>query len=112
MKKYITKLVFRVVSASGDLEELDVQFRLVEAPDDLAAFYKARSLGLQEEDSSGSSEKFSWKFIDVADLYDLDRMRDGDQIFSETRKEEDVTSFVTYVKNKALTLQEQVMELV
>jgi hypothetical protein len=107
MKKYLVKLIFNVsVNQGADNSEFDSQMRVIRAFSSEDAFYKAREAGRREEGTVQSpSGQVNWRFIDVCELYDLEELGDGDQVFSETRKYTDSQSYITYIRHRSMELQ-------
>lgn len=108
MKRYLAKLVFNVtVENSNNTSEFDEQIRIVEAHNSEGAFYKARNVGRKEEESffDNNNNLVNWSFIDVADIYPLDDIKDGEQIYSTTHKTKDNVSFINYVRQKSMEIQ-------
>lgn len=107
MKKYLTKLIFNVNIENSDREEFDEQIRIVEAHDLQGAFFKARNVGRREEESfiNNGNQLVNWIFIDVAEIYLLDTIKDGEQVYSNTRKIKDSNSFISYVRQKSMEIQ-------
>lgn len=107
MKKYLTKLIFNVNIGNSNRTEFDEQIRIIEASDLETAFLKARSLGRKEEESfvNNNNQLVNWTFIDVAEIYLLDDMKDGEQVYSNTRKIKDADSFINHVRQKSMEIQ-------
>ncbi len=108
MKRYLTKLMFSIqIENSNGLAEFDEQIRVIEARNAEDAFYKARRIGKNEEETfvNQANQRVSWKFIDVPEVYSLEEMSDGQQLYSNTHKTHDGTSFVHYVRQKSMEIQ-------
>jgi uncharacterized protein DUF4288 len=108
MKKYLVKLMFNINMDNGNnTSEFDEQIRVVEAHNLENAFYKARSLGKKEEETflDRDSKMVSWNFIDVAEVYPLEEIKDGEQLYSNTRKIKDTSSFISYIRQKSMEIQ-------
>jgi len=107
MKRYLVRLVFNVsVNHGADNSEFDSQMRVIRAFNSEDAFFKAREAGRREEGTVHSTcGVVNWQFIDVCDLYDLEELGDGDQVFSETQKYTDSQSYITYIRHKSMELQ-------
>ncbi len=107
MKKYLAKLIFNVNIENSEHKEFDEQIRIIEAHDLEGAFLKARNVGRREEESffDSSNKLVDWIFIDVAEIYLLDGMKDGEQVYSNTRKIKDSHSFISYVRQKSMEIQ-------
>lgn len=108
MKKYLIKLMFNInIDNGSNNSEFDEQIRVVEAHNLENAFYKARSLGKKEEETflDKDNKMVSWNFIDVAEVYPLEEIKDGEQLYSNTRKIKDTTSFISYIRQKSMEIQ-------
>lgn len=108
MKTYLVKLVFNIDIDNGKhTSQFDEQARLIQAKNSEDAFFKARKLGKQEEELFMNKDKkaVAWKFIDVTGLYELQSMRDGEQLYSETHENKDAESFIQLVKRKSMVIQ-------
>jgi len=108
MKTFLAKLVFNVkVNNDANASEFDEQIRIVEARTLESAFHKARSIGKNEEESFVSKDNnlISWQFIDVAEVYPLEDVKDGDQLYSSTKKTADPTSYIRYIRQKSMEIQ-------
>ena len=108
MNKYIVKLVFHIVTESGNNQsQFDEQYRMVEAHSMEDAFHKARYVGQGEEDSflDIHKNKVNWNFVDVAEVYPLNDFADGEQIFSTTQEVPDSLSFIRYIRQKSMEIQ-------
>ena len=108
MKRYLAKLMFNINIDNGNhMSQFDEQVRVIEARSTEDAFFKSRAIGKKEEESfvNNDNKLVRWQFIDVAELYPLENMKDGDQIYSTTRKIKDTTSFITYIRQKSMEIQ-------
>ena|ERR1700741_4845966 len=108
MKKYLAKLIFNINIDNGENEsQFDEQIRLVESQSLENAFHKARYIGKQEEESfiSKDNKIVSWKFIDVLEVYPLENVRDGEQLYSITHEKEDTNAFINYIRRKSMVIQ-------
>jgi len=108
MKRFLAKLIFNINIDNGNhTSQFDEQIRLIESNDLESAFHKARYLGKQEEETFINREHklVHWKFIDVAELYPLENIKDGEQVYSLTHEKEDVNSFIDFVRTKSMVIQ-------
>ena len=108
MSLYIAKLVFNINIDNGSHNsQFDEQTRLIEAKSLEEAFFKARKIGKNEEvEFSNSDHKtVNWKFIDVMDIYALNAIKDGEQIYSTTHESEDAGSFIQFIRQKSMVIQ-------
>lgn len=108
MKRFLVKLMFNINIDNGNhTSQFDEQIRIVESCSIENAFQKARGMGKKEEESfvNRNNELVHWKFIDVIDLYELDAIRDGEQVYSNTHEKTDSKSFISYIRQKAMVFQ-------
>ena len=110
MKWYLAKLVYRIICGSGQhTAQFDEQLRLIEATTKSEAFQKAIAIGRDEEVHfrNEKGEGVQWKFIDVSDLYRLNEVVDGTEVYSRIEEKEDAVQFEEVVHAKAAYLQHQ-----
>lgn len=108
MNRYLAKLMFNInIDNGGHTSQFDEQTRLIEAPNFEEAFHKARYIGKQEEETfvNTNNKLVEWKFIDVADLYPLENVKDGDQVYSSTIEKDDASSFIRFIRQKSMVIQ-------
>jgi hypothetical protein len=108
MKQYLVKLMFNInIDNGNNTSQFDEQMRVVEAHSSEDAFFKARAIGKKEEETFLDSDNklISWHFIDVAEIYPLENIKDGEQVFSNTRKIKDTRSFISFIRQKSMEIQ-------
>lgn len=108
MNRYLVKLVFHINIDNGThTTQFDEQVRIVNARTIEDAFQKARMLGKKEEDTfiNADNKLVHWQFIDVADIYAIDAMQDGEQVYSCTHENSDHRHFIDYIRQKAMLIQ-------
>lgn len=108
MQKYLAKLMFNINIDNGkDATQFDEQLRIIESYSLEDAFYKARVIGKKEEESfmDASNKPVSWQFIDVSDVYALDSVKDGEQVYSNSHKTNDRNSFIKFIRQKSMEIQ-------
>jgi len=108
MNTYLAKLVFNIViENSNHATQFDEQIRLIEAKSLEEAFFKARSIGKQEDGTfmNSKNDEVNWKFIDVTELYALKDAKDGDQLYASTHETDDSASFIQYTRQKSILIQ-------
>ena len=108
MNWYLAKIIFNININNGmNASQFDEQLRLIEAQTPDEAFFKARALGKQEEESFINEKKntVDWKFIDVAELTQLNELKDGSEIYSNTHEADEVNAYIKFVKHKAMLIQ-------
>jgi len=108
MQRYLVKLMFNINIDNGvHASQFDEQIRIVEAYSLEAAFQKARTIGKKEEEIfiNNESKMVNWQFIDVSDIYELESLKDGEQVYSTTHENTERTSFINYIRQKAMVIQ-------
>ncbi len=113
MEWYLAKLVYRIICGSGDhTAQFDEQLRIVAGEDELHAFNKAQLIGQREQDTflNHADNLVQWKFISVTELYKLEKLTDGAEVYSRIREEDDGDAFQHTVNTKAGYLLERCTE--
>ncbi|MBL7937485.1 MAG: DUF4288 domain-containing protein [Bacteroidia bacterium] len=108
MQRYLVKLMFNINIDNGNhAHQFDEQIRIVEANTLDTAFQKARIIGKKEEETFINKENkiVNWQFIDVTDVYELESLKDGEQVYSTTHENAERHSFINYVRQKAMLIQ-------
>lgn len=108
MNRYLVKLMFNINIDNGNhAHQFDEQIRIVEAHTLETAFQKARVIGKKEEEAFINHENkvVNWQFIDVTDVFELESMKDGEQVYSTTHENIERHSFIDYVRQKAMLIQ-------
>lgn len=107
MNWYLTKLVFNIRIDNGNHSQFDEQTRLVHATSIESALFKARSIGKKHEESfiNADNNLVEWKFIDVTEVYALNDIKDGEEIYSTTHERENSDSFIRFVQDKSMLIQ-------
>lgn len=104
MNWYLTKLVFRIYTSNDEQTlQFDEQFRLVKAESKAEALVKAKTIGREEEEEfeNASKNTIKWEFIDVAQLSEMEELRDGMEVFSRTEEVEEPDGYLHTVKKLA-----------
>lgn len=107
MKWFLAKLVYRIVCEPGNhTAQFDEQLRLINASDELHAFYKARLLGEGDciKEEIESLVNLRWKFIDVTELHLLACDTDGAEITSVITEEADANLYIRNIQQTATQL--------
>jgi hypothetical protein len=110
MNWYLAKIVFRITCGEGKhAAQFDEQLRLIAAEDNAMAFEKAFEMGSRESDHFMNMEKrlVQWTFINVAELYMLNDMADGAELYSRVQEYDDAASYISIVHRKAQHIREQ-----
>lgn len=108
MQKYLAKLMFNINIDNGtDASQFDEQIRIIESRNAEEAFHKARVIGKKEEETflNNDNKIISWQFIDVAEVYTLENIKDGEQVYSNTHKIKDTGSYIQYIRQKSMEIQ-------
>jgi hypothetical protein len=111
MKRFIAKIVFGIHNdALNTINQFDEQIRLIEARDEHEAIVKSKMLGVREEYSffNENEEEVKWEFINVTDIYELNELKDGLELYSRIHETDAQESYIRYVNDKALQLEEKV----
>lgn len=110
MNWYMAKLVYRIICGEGThTPQFEEQLRLVEAGSKREAFLKALAIGRHEQVQFPNSkqELVQWKFINIAELYQLDQVVDGTEIYSRIEEREQGDVFEDMVHARATYLQDE-----
>jgi Domain of unknown function (DUF4288) len=105
MSWYIAKIIFKI--SCGAKPQFDEHIKLVSAKNFEEAFLKARMLGLGEEDSflNDKNKQVKWEFVNVADLYPLNDLKDGVELYSHIHEEDEANIYIHNVHQKAAFMQ-------
>lgn len=108
MNWYIAKIVFHIVSGSGEHKpQFDEQYRLIKADCLAEAFDKATIVGQGEDEMliNDRQEIVRWEFVNVSELYPVNELRDGMELFSTIHEPDEKDNFVEIVQMKAAYVQ-------
>ena len=104
MNWYLTKLVFRIICGDGlHKPQFDEQLRLIESENEHQAFAKAVTIGKMEEDEFYNQDKklVQWKFINVSELYKLNGLLDGAELYSRIEEKDNADLYMEMTNRKA-----------
>jgi hypothetical protein len=108
MNWYITKIVF-IISSEGHAakNQFDEQLRLVCATDAEEAFYKARTIGLSEENSfyNDKFNRVNWEFVNVTEVLPLNQLEDGIEVYSRIHEAEEGSQYISVAHQKAIAIR-------
>ena len=110
MKWYISKIVFRISAENTQQKpQFDEQLRLIAADSAEEAFFKARAIGINEEDSFLNDKKNTvrWEFINVSEIVPVKGLEDGMEIYSQIHETEEARSYIHCIHQKAIFLRTQ-----
>ncbi|RTL58919.1 MAG: DUF4288 domain-containing protein [Sphingobacteriales bacterium] len=104
MNWYLAKIVYRIICGNGEhTAQFDEQLRLIAADNEETAFEKAQQVGQKEQDcfANVNQEMVQWKFINVAELYKLQELIDGAEVYSMIKETGDAHSYIQFIDEKA-----------
>jgi hypothetical protein len=110
MKRFIAKIVFGIHNSTFNIiTQFDEQIRLIEARDEYEAFLKSKMLGVREEYSflNENDDEVKWEFINVSDIYQLDDLKDGLELYSRIHETDHQEHYIRYINDKALQLEDR-----
>jgi hypothetical protein len=110
MRWYVAKIVYQIICGTGDhMPQFDEQLRLISAQSKQEAAQKAREIGQQEQYAfkNQRQELVEWKFINVPELYTLDQLSDGMELYSRIEEPADANAYVAWLQMKSAQLQDQ-----
>lgn len=110
MKWYLAKMVYRIICGDGNhTAQFDEQLRLIAAPDEEAAFDKAVAIGYAEADTfyNQRQEVVQWQFVNVPELYQLQELIDGAEVYSRITEVDNAEGYINFVHHKAQGLQDK-----
>ena len=105
MKWYLARLVYQVISGEGNhTPQFDEQLRLIQADELNWAREKALVLGQIGAFTflNTSKQNVTWKFVNVTDIFEIDSIEDGAQLYSMTEEPADVKAYMELTKAKAM----------
>lgn len=108
MNWYLAKMVFRINCGHGRHKaQFDEQVRLIQAGNTGEALEKARRIAAEESQATAALPEGSvrWNLVDIPELYRLQGMVDGAELFSRVTEEEDGTLFEELVRRRAAMLR-------
>ena len=104
MNWYLSKMVFRIICGDGNHSaQFDEQLRLITAASKEEAFHKAQMLGAKEEEIffNQNQQLVQWKFISISELYQLNELIDGAEIYSRIDEKDNADSYLQMIYKKA-----------
>ncbi|WP_276363195.1 DUF4288 domain-containing protein [Daejeonella sp. H1SJ63] len=109
MNWYVAKLIFRITCGNGNhLPQFDEQLRLISAKNEQEALAKARKM-ISEEQSileNRDDKAFRWNFINMTELYQLDELKDGSEIYCNILEVNDADQYIEMSHQKALLIEQ------
>ncbi|MBN8686797.1 MAG: DUF4288 domain-containing protein [Chitinophagales bacterium] len=104
MNWYLTKMVFRIICGDGNhTAQFDEQLRLISAGSREEAFHKAQLTGMREEEMffNNQLQLVQWQFVSVSELYQLNELIDGAELYSRIEERENPDAYIHIVHKKA-----------
>ncbi|NOT50728.1 MAG: DUF4288 domain-containing protein [Chitinophagaceae bacterium] len=104
MNWYLAKIVFRIICGDGKhTAQFDEQLRLISASTIKEAFAKGQLMGIREEETFYNRELqlVQWKFVNVSELYQLDELIDGAELYSRIEEKENAAAYIDIIYKKA-----------
>lgn len=104
MNWYLAKMVFRIICGDGNhTAQFDEQLRLISAGSKEEAFDKAQLLGTSEEEIffNQNRELVQWQFITISELYRLNDLIDGAEVYARIEEKEDADTYLHILHKKA-----------
>ena len=108
MDWYIARVVFNIVSGEGGhTPQFDEQYRLLKARSLEEAYQKAGRTGTLEEEVflNDKNEMVRRDFVGVSELYPVNELRDGMELFSSVHEAEDRAAYIETINMKAAYIQ-------
>jgi len=107
MKWYLAKMVFRIICGQGDhTPQFDEQLRLVSGISKEDAFKRALEMGNKGQETfyNHKEQLVQWQFINVSELYQLNDLIDGVELYSRIEEKENADAYIYTVNQKASNL--------
>jgi hypothetical protein len=104
MNWYLAKIVFRIICGDGQhTAQFDEQLRLIGANSKEEAFDKAQTVGMNEEETffNRKEQMVKWQFISVSELYRLNELIDGAELYSRIEEKDNAESYIHIVRSRA-----------
>ncbi len=106
MNWYIAKVIFQI-SAGSAITQFDEHLRLIQADDLEDAIFKARLLGITEEDQflNKKNDLVKWEFVNVSDVRPLEELSHGAELYSCIHETNEARRYIREVHHRAQALQ-------
>lgn len=115
MHSYLVKLVYQIICGEGcHTPQFDEQLRFVAAGSEEEALQKGAIIGAQEEEAftNNRQQLVQWKFVAVTELYTLDELADGAEVFSQVKETDDAGTYRAFLLHKAARLEKRISSLI
>ena len=110
MKWYLAKIVYRILCGDGNhAAQFDEQLRLIAAAEEAEAFEKAAGIGRSEAETfyNNKQELVQWQFVNVSELYRLQHLIDGAEVYSRISEVDNAQTYIDFVHHKAAGIQQK-----
>lgn len=106
MNWYLARMIFQIVCGDESRPaRFNEQWRLIRADEICWAREKATILGhLDSQQEQNRAEKIQWKFITVADIFEVPHETDGAHVFSTTEESEDADHYLALITARSKQL--------
>ena len=105
MNWYVAKLIFRITCGNGNHQpQFDEQLRLISASGEKEALRKAQEEKLIMENKSQLAIR--WNFINMTELYQVDELKDGSEIYCNILEVNDAEEYIEMSHQKALLISQ------
>jgi hypothetical protein len=104
MQWFLAKIVYRIICGEGNhAAQFDEQLRLIKAGFELEAIEKAMEIGMNEQQSffNEKEQLVKWQFITVSEIYELNQLNEGAEVYSHILETESADAYVKFVSWKA-----------
>lgn len=111
MKWFVAKIVFRIISGDGlHGAQFDEQLRIINGTNKQQALQKAIEIGVTEQESfiNQKGQMVHWKFINVSEVYALQTLSDGAELYSRIEEKENALQYEDLIHTKAAQLTYEV----
>lgn len=108
---FIAKITYQIICGDGThTPQFDEQIRLISASGSRHALEKAHEIGMAgaETFKNASQKLVQWKFINVEELYQLDEMIDGAELFSRIHEPANADWFIKMISKKAKSIRREI----
>jgi hypothetical protein len=104
MDKYIVRLIFSVKSNTLELDQIDEQWRLVNASCADEALETAMKIGRLESETiqRNDGHQITWNFLSVSGVINLSALSDGAMIFTHTPEVLSMEVYSTQINSRML----------
>lgn len=104
MDKYIVRLIFSVKSNTLELDQIDEQWRLVNASCVEEALETAMKIGRLESETieRNDGHQITWNFLSVSGVINLSALSDGAMIFTHTPEVLTTEVYSTQINSRML----------